>query len=847
MNTTIWKNHAIGIGVLLLAIGIFCIPAIQGKKLYSHDYVSWEYMSQESKVVSQEQKSNAFWTNAQFGGLPSFTTYGNNTGNWLGALQYEILPKFIPRPLFILFITAMGFYLLGCALGFSLWLRVLLGIAGIFSSYNPILAAAGHDTKLIAIGTSAGVIAGLFYLIKGRTYTGFAIYTLFFSLMFISGHYQVIYYILLSLVIFALFTLANSIKDGTLSKLILPILLVLAGSIVGLFPASQQVLMVKDYTNATMRGGKSDLTLNKKDKKTNKTNGLDIEYAFRWSQGVGETFSLLVPTVMGPIDQKYFEEGYTADKLSEIGAPTSIASQLPTYWGPQPFISGPVYFGAIVILLFIFGMFTVQSNYKWWIAISCLIFIVLSWGRNFMGLNQWLFEHLPMYNKFRTPSMALIIPQILMPMLGVWGLHDVIKGGIQAKQKAWQALKYAAGITIALVLIGGVFSSMWQTFDGEAIKEVKQQLAQSFKNPSAEKQLISAMEKDMAAGAQADGIKSLIWVLLGCAILFVVIKQKLQTNIAVILLSLLIFADLFMVGKRYLKDENYLDKEDYTSQSFSPRPVDEQILKDKDPYYRVQDLSTNTYNDARPAYFHKLVGGYHPAKMEIYQDLIDMQLSRNNREVYNMLNTKYFIVPGQNKEPQVMPNPATCGNAWFVNQIKTVANADEEMLALNAPSLGGDTTLKGDFNPRTTAIVKKDRLNNAAKLTFDKDSTANIKLTKYGLNDLEFSSTNKNDGYAVFSDIYYDGGWSCLIDGKPAPIIRTNYVLRGVFVPAGNHKIEFHFLPPKANLGRMLGTIGSILTLAIFAFGMWRGKSETSEDEIIDDALVTKLDVETKK
>jgi hypothetical protein len=822
------KSHGIALGILFAATIIFCLPAIQGKVLNSHDYVSWQYMSNESKVFTDAQGGYAYWTNAQFGGLPSFNTYGTKTGNFLGELQFTIMPKYIPRPLYIMFLCAIGFYVLCCALGFGLLVRIAGSLAFTFSSYNPILASAGHDTKLIAIGASAGVLAGIFYMLKGRTWLGLAVYTLFFAILFTSGHYQIIYYLLIALAIMGVFAIVEAQKNGNMKHVLFAVAFTIGSSLIGVLPAVQSLLMIKDYTNATMRGGQSPLTLNKDGKKP-KSGGLDREYAFRWSQGIGETISLVVPNVCGPMGQENYVEGATAEKLTELGVNPEIANQLPDYWGPQPFLSGPVYFGAIIFFLFLLGMFVVDNSYKWWIAIASVFFIVLSWGRNFPGLNNFLFDYLPAYNKFRTPSMALVIPQLLWPLLGAWGLNDIITGKV-SKEQAFTALKKAGIIAAALVLIGGVFSSVWQDFKSDNMEQVRQQMTSSFGGPEKASQLISAMKEDMAGAARADGLRSLILILLAAGLVFAFIKDKVSAKILGIALAILIVGDLFMVSKRYLKDEQYVEKEEYEAQMFGARQVDNEILKDTDPFYRVQDLSVNTYNDSRPSYFHKMVGGYHPAKMEIYQDLIDIQLSKHNGAVYNMLNTRYFIVPGgqdQNAPPRLLPrNANACGNAWFVSGIKNVANADEEMLALNAPSLFGDTTLKGDFNPLATAIVQKDRMTSSMKNTYIKDSSARIALTKYGLNDLEYNSTNTSEGFAVFSDIYYDGGWHAYVDGKETPIVRCNYVLRGIAVPAGNHKITFNFTPPKADIGRTLGTIGSILTLLITAFGLWKNYKE---------------------
>jgi hypothetical protein len=827
-----WKEHLIGFGILIIAVCIFCLPVFQGKKLSSHDYVSWQYMSNEAKVFSDKNGGAADWTNSMFGGMPTCTFYGTESGSAFASIQ-NFLAFTFDRPIILLLLCGLCFYILGLALKFNLPLRILGAIAFMLSSYNPIIAGAGHDSKLMAIAYMAGVLAGILFILDNKKWLGAAVYTFCFAAFFTTGHYQIVYYFLITLGMAAVSVLIAEYKAGNIKTLLPKLAIVIACTVAGIMPSLKGILLTQDYTKSTMRGGQSELTIGKDAKKPN-TGGLDREYAFRWSQGIGETFSLIVPGVHGPMGREKFGEGATAEKLNELGIGgqqgNQLLNQLPDYWGPQPGISGPVYFGAVVMLLFIFGLFTVKSHHKWWIIISSVFFIMLSWGRNFEAINVFLFEHLPMYNKFRTPSMALVIPSLLFPLLGVWGLHEVISGKI-SKEEAFKAFKLSAGITIGLALLGGVLSGIWQDYEGGSYKELIGQLSQSFGDPAKANALGKAMKEDMAGAARADGIRSLLYILAAAAVIFFMLKDKLKANLAVIILAVLVFADLYSLDKKYLTDDQYLDEDVYDAQYFGARPVDNQILADKDPFYRVQDFTTDAYNDAKPAYFHKMVGGYSPAKLESYQDLITVQLSKNNREVYNMLNTKYFIIPGQDRQPQLMPNPEACGNAWFVNNVKMVNTADEEMLALNAPSLS-DSTLKGDFIARNTAVVRNTFKDKIATTSFVKDSTAKIALTKYSINDLTYQSNNAQAGFAVFSDIYYDGGWHCTIDGKETPIIKTNYVLRGANVPAGKHEIVFKFVPPASSKGRTLALLGSGLSLAIIALGTFfhlKGKDEVSK------------------
>ncbi len=816
-----WKNHLIGLGIIIAAVCIFCIPALNGNKLASHDFVSWQYMSNECKKVAETQGGPTYWSNSMFGGMPAFTFYGNESGSAFAPIQNLIVFN-INRPIGLLILCGFCFYLLCMALEFSVVVSVLASIAYAFSSYSPIIAGAGHDSKLVAIAYLPAVLAGLLFILNNKKWLGLAVYTFAFAAFFTSGHYQVVYYTLIMLLFAGVSILINEFKQGTIKSFLPKLLMISVCTIIGVLPSLQGILLVKDYTKSTMRGGQSEMTIGKENKKP--TGGLDRDYAFKWSQGVGETFSLIVPGVHGPMGRERFAESATAEKLNELGVggqqANQLLNQLPDYWGPQPGISGPVYFGAIIIFLFIFGMFVIKSHHKWWMLAASIFFILISWGRNFEALNVFLFEHLPQYNKFRTPSMALLIPAMLVPAIAAWGLHDLLTNKI-SKEEAFKALKISAGIALALAVLGGVGSSIWQSYEGMNYKDLIGQLGQSFGDPAKANALGRAMKADYASAASADGIRSLLFIIAAIVLLFLIIKDKLKASYAVMVLVLLTYIDLYGIGKRYLSDEQYMDADSYEAQYFGPRAVDNQILADKDPFYRVHDLSTDPFNDAKPAYFHKLVGGYSPAKMETYQDLITVHISKANKEVLNMLNTKYLIIPGQDRQPQVMPNPEACGNAWFVNNIQMVNTADEEILALNAPSLSGDTTMKGDFKPLNTAVVRNNFKKEISATTFVKDSNAKIVLTKYGINDLEYKSTNSQAGFAVFSDIYYDGGWHCTIDKKEVPIIKTNYVLRGINMPAGEHTIAFHFEPKIAKTGKTAALIGSFLSFALIAFGLF--------------------------
>lgn len=825
MKLSVLKEHGLAIAIFVLLTCMFCYPIFQGKVLQSHDNLSWRYMSQESKTWHEAHGGAIYWSNSMFGGMPTYTTYaGDGYGNFIASTLFNTLDIF-PRPIGLMLLCFVCFYVLGVSFGWKFWTKILGSIAFALSTYNPILAGAGHDTKIMTIAFSVAAIAGIINILNNKTWLGIGIFTLSMCFMFSSMHLQIIYYMLLLMAIMAVVLLIKAIQEKQIPQLLKHGAIILVCTILAGLPTLSTNLLTKEYSKSTIRGGQSELTSRKGTAKPN--GGLDKDYAFSWSNGIGETFSLLIPRLYGGGSQENVQGGaayeYVQSRAGDDQA-EGFASQLPLYWGPQPFLSGPIYFGAIVCFLFIFSLFVIKSPHKWWIAIASLFFILLSVGKNFSSFNYFLFDHLPMYNKFRTPSMALSIPMFLFPLLGAWALNDLFTEKIN-KEEAMKFLKFSTIITAGLALIVGVGGSMFLDFKGQGDVQLLEQLG----GPQAQP-LLDAIISDRASVALKDGLRSIIFILIAAGSIWAFLKGKLTGQIALIIITAACLIDLFSVGQNYLSAKQFEDA-DMAAQNFNPRPVDAQILQDTDPYYRVQDFTVNTYNDAKPSYFHKMVGGYHPAKIEMYQDLIEMQMSpgtaHNNKEVYNMLNTKYYIVPaGQKGEAQVVPNTEACGNAWFVNSIKFVPTADAEMAALNAPNLFDTTQVEGNFKPKETAIVRENLKSLVSKNAFEKDSLASIKLLKYGLNNLSFESNNTHEGFAVFSDVYYDGGWTATIDGKETPIVRTDYVLRGLMIPAGKHTIEFNMKPNALKTSQPISMIGSVLVLLIFGFSMFKSRKE---------------------
>lgn len=776
---------------LLLSL-VYCYPQLQGKKLSRHDNISWQGMAREGMAYHDSTGNDVLWSNSMFGGMPTYTTYiGAQNTNYPAFIQ-EALSK-IGDPAFFFFIAMLCFYILMRVLGVNKWLSLVGSIAYAFSSYNAIIIAVGHNTKMLTIAYLPAAMAGLYLVFKEKWLTGAALLGISFALIFTNNHFQVIYYALIMFACFAVAMLYIAIKEGRLKQFFISCAIAGGAIAIGVGPSMGSILTTMEYAKETMRGGGSELSGH--DKKTN--GGLDKEYAFRWSNGIGETFCLMIPYLYGGSSSESAEKG--PKTLEAIGG---NAEQLPLYWGPQPFISGPVYFGAVVCFLFVLGLTVIRSPHKWWIFAASLICIILSWGKNFEGINYFLFDHLPYLNKFRTPSMSLVIPQFLFPMLGIWAIQEIID---QRKDpKMMKQLKMVGGIMAGLCILLGVGGSMFFDFTGGADAQLQPEM-------------VKLLKDDRIALAMSSGVKSAVYILLAAGLLWAFLADKIKSSMLIAGLGVVIAIDLIPVSFNYLNDKNYVEAAEYET-AFEPREVDKQILSDPDPYYRVLDLTKDPYNDAVQAYFHKCVGGYHPAKMEIYQDLIERQMSRGfNAQVLNMLNTKYIISGGRKNQPMVIPNPNACGNAWFVDEIKWANTADEEMDGLNAPSIGDTTEVAGAFNARKTAIIRNTFKNELGSFVPGKDSSAYVKLAKYGLDDISFVSSNSKEGLAVFSDIYYSKGWKALIDGKETPIVKANYVLRAIKIPAGNHKIEFHFRPDSFYNSQKVALACSVLMILLVA------------------------------
>lgn len=775
--------------LLFMAIPLaYFYPQLEGKKLAQHDIAMWKGSAKEILDYKAKTGEESLWTNSMFGGMPAYLISARYTGN---LLQYiDKILHAVGRPASFIFLTMLGFYILLLVFGVTPWLSIVGSIAYGMSTYFLIVIGAGHNAKIHSIAYMAPTIAGMLLALKGKYLDGLAIFSLFLGLNIYSSHPQITYYGALIMATIYLYHLVDAIKNKTLPLLAKATGTLLLGAVLAFGANFSYLWFTNDYGKDTIRG-KSELTHNKE----NQTSGLDKDYATQWSYGVAETFNLLIPNLMGGSSSMDLGESSETFKfLRQNGVPynqaATIVKQLPTYWGPQPSTSGPVYIGAIVVFLFVLGMFLLKDKVKWYLFGITLLAIMLAWGKNFDALTSLFMHYFPLYNKFRTVSMILVIAELTMPLIATLALREIYEGKVTSSD-FWKAFKWSLGIVggicLLFLLLGKGIFSFSATIDNQL---------------GWPKEIIEIIRKDRQNMLFNDSFRSLFFVLAGAATLAAFYLKKLKPAPFIGILGLLIATDLWAVNKRFMDNQNFVEPRN-VEVPFTPSDADKQIMADPDPNFRVFNLTVSPFNDASTSYYHKSIGGYHGAKLRRYQDLIDLHLSRGNMAVFNMLNTKYFIQPSK-EGPVAFQNPGALGNAWFVDSIKLVQNADEEIEALNG------------FNPKTTAIIDVSFKNFITGLSEAKPAVGSIVLTEYRPNRLKYKSDSPATQLAVFSEIYYPKGWKAYIDGKPAEHFRANYILRAMVIPSGTHEVEFKFDPPMWQLGKKIDLVSSILIILIF-------------------------------
>lgn len=787
---------------VLLSFAYFFPADIENRILFQHDTAAGAGAGQEVKEYYEQTGERSRWTNSLFGGMPMYQiapSYDSTKSLQWVQKAYQL---FLPDYVCLTFMLMLGFYILLRVFGIPVWLAGLGGIMWAFSSYFFILISAGHIWKFITLAYVPPTIAGIVLAYRGKLLWGGILTALFVALQITSNHVQMSYYFFFVILFFVGAYFEKAWRTKTLPQFFKASAVLIVAALVGIAANVSNLYHTYAYSKETMRG-KSEL-VQTGDAAKQTSSGLDRDYITQWSYGIDETLTLLVPNFKGGASAALSQSETAMSKANPMYS--SLYGSLTQYFGTQPMTSGPVYVGAFVLFLFVLGCFIVKGPLKWALIEATFFSIVLSWGKNFMPLTDFFIDYVPLYNKFRAVSSILVIAEFTIPLLAIFALKrlleepEILK---QEKKPLGISLLLTAGIALLLAVAPGSIGSGY----------VPAQEAQMLQN-AVNQQMIPANELSgilanlgemRAELVSSDALRSFIIIGIGCSLLWLYASGKLRSSLTIAGITILCLADMWGVNKRYLNDAQFVPHSIRT-ETFTKTNTDELILQDTSLDYRVLNFATSTFDDNNTSYWHKSVGGYHPAKLRRYQEMIEHHISpemqaaykaiataggemdsvdANKFRVLNMLNTKYFIFPaGQQRQTVPILNPHAYGNAWFVNKVQYVNNANEEIDALDS------------IIPTETAVVDarfKDVLKGATESY--KDSLSSIRLTSYAPNRLTYETNNAQDGIAVFSEIYYPDGWHVTIDGQPAELARADYILRTMYVPAGQHTIEMRFDP----------------------------------------------------
>ena len=823
-----WKSllpHAIAVGIFLIVAVIFCKPALEGKVLEQSDVSHWKGMAQDLFNYKEKHGQYPLWNNHLFGGMPAYQIAMEAANPITPVYFHQLFMLFMGKPIGYFFLLCIGFYFLSQVIRIKPWIGILGSIAYAYATYDPIIIAVGHDTKMQAMGYMPALLGALWLIYKKEYRWGAALTALFGCLLIAMNHLQVTYYFLIMAGFMTLTFVFQWIKQKDYKHMGISLALALSMGLLAVGPNIVSLATTRDYANATMRGSSIMLDSTGKAKQSK---GLEIDYAFYYgSYGLAETYTFLVPGIYGgssgngrELDissnfaKKAIEKGISEDQAAAVCRfyANILGASAYDFW------SGIFWCCNLLSCLYLVW-FTSKPGIVGGYFLFVLLAIIMSWGSNFLSVNSFLFNNLPLYNKFRAPSIILILPQLLFPLLGMMALQQFL---FEEKNKAFAlaGLKKSVYITGAF-LLGAVL--LYFSFDYAGKDDyIKNMLAQSLGgNQDEANGFYNALKEDRRSLFGSDLLRSILFIAAAVGLLWLAIQQKIKTSYALIAILVLSSADLLTVGKRYLNENNFTDAEVFNEAEFAPTPIDQQILSDTSKP-RVLNLTVDAYTDAKTAYHHRSVGGYHPAKLSIYNDLISFQLKKQpmNLAVLNMLNTRYVIVPDQQTgQPGLQVNSAALGHAWFVKGIRYEKDAGTVMKAMN------------QFSPADTAIIEES-YKSAISVTPVYDSAASITQVINDNDIIRYRSSSNTNQLAVFSEIFYDRGWKASIDGKEVPIVKANYVLRALAIPAGNHEIVFEFKPASYYNSAKIAVITSapiwiLLILSIF-FSLRKKREETA-------------------
>lgn len=844
--------YAAAIVVFALLTMVYFSPLLKGKELRQHDIAMHKGMSKEIADFRKQHGTEPLWTNSMFGGMPAYQISTLYPGNWLGALD-NLFKLYLPHPGGYLFLYCLGFFILLLCLDVNTWLSIVGGITYALSTYFLSIIQAGHNSKANALGYLPALIGGIILLYRHRYWLGLAITALFTAMELNCNHVQIAYYgyMVIGFVVIGYFI--HALQSKQMAGFLKATVFLIVASLIGVLPNAGNLMTTNEYGKLSNRG-KAELTINP-DMSSNKSmlsGGLDKDYATHWSYGISETFSFLIPDFKGG--------GNAAIGRVDAGALKKVdpdyremVSRSDAYFGDQPGLSAPDYIGAFIIVLAILGVFIVRNPIKWPIILVTCLTVALGWGRNFMWLTSFFMDYVPGYNKFRAVSMIMIVAELTLPLLAVLAVDRLLKiKSWEEKVKVFSTetsvkkiIFYVTGTVAFFCLLGLLAPKMVNTFHAqyEESELIQEHIKAGYPEAQAQNQaklLLNQIEIARESMFKSDAGRSFIFIALGFLVIFLYFSNLINKYIALASLGVFILIDLYTVDQRYLNSRSFVTKAENEEYIAGKSMADEEILKDTDPDYRVLNLSVNgPFDDASTSYYHKSIGGYHGAKLRRYVDLIDFHLRPEINYLYknlsltaandsalnalmaslnvmNMLNTRYFILPAGEHGERAVPlrNKQANGNSWFIKTLVSAATPDSEIVSMRR------------INTKTEAVISSKVFEeNKLKGTYSGEGT--VVLKSYAPNALEYESDSKDGGFVVFSEIYYAQGWNATIDGQAAPHYQVNYVLRGMPVPAGKHKIEFKFEPQTYKTGNNIALAGSVLLLVTIAAGLYMNRKRT--------------------
>ncbi len=787
------------IGFVVLSLAYFS-PVLQGKKINQSDIMHYIGMAQQQKEFAKETGEETYWTNSAFGGMPTYQLGAKYPHNYIKKLDLTL--RFLPRPADYLFLYFIGFYILMLSLKVDYKLAALGALAFGFSTYLIIILGVGHNSKAHAIAYMPMVLAGIVLTFRKKYVLGFLLTSVALGLEIVANHFQMTYYLLLLVIVLGIAYLIDAYRKKQLPHFFKSVGLLSVAAVLAVGLNATNIMATQEYVKESSRG-KSDLTINADGSAKEVTSGLSREYITEYSYGILETFNLYIPKFMGGGNREDVgKDSETYRAYINLGASPIEALEAsrnaPMYWGDQTIVEAPAYVGAVIIFLFVLGLFLVKGRLKWWLVGGTILSLLLSYGKNFGFLTDFFIDYVPLYNKFRAVSSIQVLLELCIPVLGIFALVRLFND-FQKDEEKLKALKYSVGITAGLALLFLLFKST--LFDFESFRD--DGYIEAYGQP-----FIDAIIEDRKALMSTDTLRTLILVLLSAGTIYLFLKKKLSEKLVVVVFAILLLFDLVSVNRQYVNNDNFVSALK-VDKPYQANTADKEILKDEG-HFKVLDMSSEGQNKpGRAAYFHNSLMGYSAARMGRYNELLDFHVYKNNMNVLNMLNTKYIIAEEQGT---IFPytNTEANGNAWFVSKIKVVNTANEEIIALDS------------LDTKTTAVLEKYMASkNKLKPTYQVDSTASIQLKAHKPNYLKYASTNANDGLAVFSENYYEQGWHAYINGSVVPHLRVNYVLRALEIPKGNHIIEFKFEPEVVETGSKVALASSVAFGILLLLGLF--------------------------